>query len=130
MLGRNLSRPYHRTTPVFDPTTRSAYRREAVGGRLTTGRRLTTEREAGFDVSRWYLKRRCRLFTVPIREQERQMRRFKSPKQTQRYLSVHSQVHNLFRVGRNVFLDVVRLDRRYCDSTAREISNTHSPVLD
>ena len=36
------------------------------------------------------------------REQERQMRRFKSPGQAQRFLSVHSQVHNLFRVGRHL----------------------------
>ena len=35
-------------------------------------------------------------------EQERQMRRFKSAGQTQRFLSVHSQVHNLFRVGRHL----------------------------
>ena len=41
------------------------------------------------------------------RQQERQMRRFKSPVQTQRLLSVHSQVHNLFRVGRH------RLKARY-----------------
>ncbi len=36
------------------------------------------------------------------RQQERQMRRFKSPGQAQRFLSVHSQVHNLFRVGRHL----------------------------
>jgi len=34
------------------------------------------------------------------RAQERQMRRFKSPGQAQRFLAVHSQIHNLFRVGR------------------------------
>ncbi len=36
------------------------------------------------------------------RQQERQMRRFKSPGQAQRFLSVHSQVHNLFNVGRHL----------------------------
>ena len=36
------------------------------------------------------------------RQQERQMRRFKSPEQAQRFLSVHSQVHNLFRLGRHL----------------------------
>ena len=36
------------------------------------------------------------------RAQERQMRRFKSPGQAQRFLAVHSQVHNLFRVGRHL----------------------------
>jgi putative transposase len=33
-------------------------------------------------------------------EQEKQMRRFKSPQQAQRFLSVHSMIQNLFRVGR------------------------------
>ena len=36
------------------------------------------------------------------RAQERQMRRFKSPGQAQRFLAVHSQVHNLFCVGRHL----------------------------
>ena len=36
------------------------------------------------------------------RQHERQMKRFKSPGQAQRFLSVHSQVHNLFRVGRHL----------------------------
>ena len=36
------------------------------------------------------------------REQERQMQRFKSPGQTQRFLVVYSHVHNLFRLGRHL----------------------------
>ena len=36
------------------------------------------------------------------RQHERQMRQFKSHGQAQRFLSVHSQVHNLFRVGRHL----------------------------
>jgi len=36
------------------------------------------------------------------RQHERQMKRFKSAGQAQRFLSVHSQVHNLFRVGRHL----------------------------
>ncbi len=36
------------------------------------------------------------------REQERQMLGFASSGQAQRYLSVHGQVHNLFRVGRHL----------------------------
>ncbi len=36
------------------------------------------------------------------RQQERKMRRFKSPGQAQRFLAVHSQVHNLFNVGRHL----------------------------
>ena len=34
------------------------------------------------------------------RQHERTMRRFKSPGQAQRFLAIHSQVHNLFRLGR------------------------------
>ena len=36
------------------------------------------------------------------RQQERQMRRFKSHGQAQRFLSIHSQIHNLFNVGRHL----------------------------
>lgn len=36
------------------------------------------------------------------REQERQMRRFKSPGPAQLFLAVHNQVHNAFRVGRRL----------------------------
>jgi putative transposase len=37
------------------------------------------------------------------REQERQMRRFKSHQQAQRFLSSHGLIQNLFRVGRHYF---------------------------
>lgn len=37
----------------------------------------------------------------PTRQQERQMRRFKSVAQVQRFLSVHGPIQNLFRVGRH-----------------------------
>ena len=40
--------------------------------------------------------------TRHTREPERQMRRFKSPGQVQRFLSVEAQVHNLFHVGRHL----------------------------
>jgi putative transposase len=38
----------------------------------------------------------------PTRQRERQMRRFKSPRQAQRFLSIHGPVTNLFRVGRHL----------------------------
>ena len=38
----------------------------------------------------------------PTRQRERQMRKFKSPGQAQRFLSVHGLVQNLFRVGRHL----------------------------
>ena len=37
----------------------------------------------------------------PTRQQERQMRKFKSPRQAQLFLSVHGVVLNLFRLGRH-----------------------------
>jgi putative transposase len=38
----------------------------------------------------------------PTRHRERQMRRFKSPRQAQRFLSVHGPLNNLFRLGRHL----------------------------
>jgi putative transposase len=38
----------------------------------------------------------------PTRHRERQMLRFKSPRQAQRFLSVHGPLNNLFRLGRHV----------------------------
>ena len=38
----------------------------------------------------------------PTRQRERQMRRFKSGAQAQRFLVVHGMVGNLFRVGRHL----------------------------
>jgi putative transposase len=38
----------------------------------------------------------------PTRQQERQMRRFKSPRQAQRFLSVHGPINNLFRLSRHL----------------------------
>ncbi len=49
-----------------------------------------------------YANNRAEVSHENTRAQERQMRRFKSPGQAQRFLAVHSQVHNLFRVGRHL----------------------------
>jgi len=38
----------------------------------------------------------------PTRQRERQMRRFKSSRQAQRFLSVHGPINNLFRCGRHL----------------------------
>jgi putative transposase len=48
-----------------------------------------------------YENNRAEVSHQHTREQERQMRRFKSITQAQRFLGVHGQIHNLFRVGRN-----------------------------
>jgi putative transposase len=49
-----------------------------------------------------YANNRAEVSHEHTREQERQMRRFNSPGQAQRFLAVHSQVLNLFRVGRHL----------------------------
>jgi putative transposase len=48
-----------------------------------------------------YANNRAELSHQPTRMRERQMRRFKSPRQTQRFLSAHGVITNLFRVGRH-----------------------------
>ena len=49
-----------------------------------------------------YANNRAEASHRPTWQHERQMKRFKSAGQAQRFLSVHSQVHNLFRVGRHL----------------------------
>ena len=49
-----------------------------------------------------YANNRGEVSHQPTRQQERQMRRFKSPRQVQRLLSVHSPFNNLFRMGRHL----------------------------
>ena len=48
-----------------------------------------------------YANNRAEVSHQPTRQRERQMRRFKSPEQAQRFLSVHGIVQNLFRLGRH-----------------------------
>ena len=49
-----------------------------------------------------YANNRAEVSHQPTRQRERQMRRFKSPHQAQRFLSVHARVSNLFRYGRHL----------------------------
>ncbi len=51
------------------------------------------------DTRRW-ANNRAEVSHEAVRHRERQMRKFKSPGQAQRFLSVHGIVGNLFRVGR------------------------------
>ncbi len=41
-------------------------------------------------------------FFTTARNQEMQVRRFKSPRQAQRFLSTHAAVYNLFNLGRHL----------------------------
>jgi putative transposase len=47
------------------------------------------------------LQQSSRVSHQPTRQQERQMRRFKSPRQAQRFLSAHGPIANLFRPRRH-----------------------------
>jgi putative transposase len=49
-----------------------------------------------------YENNRCELSHQPSRQQERQMRKFKSQGQAQRFLSCHGVVNNLFKLGRHL----------------------------
>jgi putative transposase len=52
--------------------------------------------------SQQYENNHCELSHRPGRQQERQMRRFKSQGQAQRFLSCHGTINNLFRLGRHL----------------------------
>ena len=52
--------------------------------------------------TRQYANNRAEVSHQPTRLRERQMRKFKSAGQAQRFLSVHGIVQNLFRVGRHL----------------------------
>ena len=59
----------------------------------------------------------------PVRRRERKMQRFKSPGSAQRFVSVHSAVHNAFNVQRHLIsrrtLRIFRTDAmaRWCAAT-------------
>ena len=70
-----------------------------------------------------YANNRAEVSHQPIRQRERQMRRFKSAAQTQRFLSVHGLVQNLFRVGRHLLRAVHhRLLRTQAFGVWREVT--------
>ena len=53
-------------------------------------------------VTTQYANNRAEVSHQPTRQRERQMRRFKSARHAQRFLSVHGVVQNLLRVGRQL----------------------------
>ena len=70
-----------------------------------------------------YANNRAEVSHQPTRQRERQMRRFKSAAQTQRFLSVHGPVQNLFRVGRHLLQAVHhRLLRTQAFGVWREVT--------
>lgn len=70
-----------------------------------------------------YANNRAEVSHEHTRAQERHMRKFKSPGQTHRFLAVHSQVHNLFRVGRYLYQAVnYRLLRNRSFGTRQQVA--------
>ena len=64
-----------------------------------------------------YENNRAELSHEPTRQRERQMRRFKSMGQAQRFLTVHGAVGNLFRLGRHLIRAT-----HYCEFRAKALS--------
>ena len=73
--------------------------------------------------TRRYANNRAEVSHQQTRQRERQMRRFKSRQQAQRFLTVHGVVHNLFRLGRHLLRSSnYRLLRTRSFTTWREVA--------
>ena len=88
--------------------------RKLLKGQGRVPRRLVTDKLRSYSAAKrtvmpsvvhstkQYENNRAEVSHQPTRQRERQMRKFKSPGQAQRFLSVHGLVQNLFRVGRHL----------------------------
>ncbi len=88
--------------------------RKLLKGQRREPRRLVTDKLRSYSAAhhtvmpsvshstRQYENNRAEVSHQPTRQRERQMRRFKSAAQLQRFASVHGVVQNLFRVGRHL----------------------------
>ena len=88
--------------------------RKLLKGQGWTPRRLVTDKLRSYGAAHrdvfpsvihctgQYENNRAEVSHQPTRQQERQMRRFKSEAQAQRFLAVHAAVQNLFRYGRHL----------------------------
>ena len=87
--------------------------RKPLKGQGTTPWRLVTDKLRSYSAAhrevmssvthdtQQYANNRAEVSHQPTRQRERQMRRFRSPGQAQRFLAVHGVVQNLFRLGRH-----------------------------
>jgi putative transposase len=100
--------------PRRDRRAAERFFRKLLKGQGSEPRRLVTDKLRSYsaahrtimpsvihDTSR-YANNRAEVSHQPTRQRERQMRRFKSAAQAQRFLSVHGVILNLFRVGRHL----------------------------
>ena len=88
--------------------------RKLLKGQESEPRRLVTDKLRSYSaahrtimpsvihVRERYADNRAEVSHQPTRQRERQMRRFKSAAQAQRFLSVYGVILNLFRVGRHL----------------------------
>ena len=88
--------------------------RKLLKGQERTLRQLVTDKLKSYGAARRsmmpsvehntarYANNRAEVSHQPTRQRERQMRRFKSPGQAQRFLSVHGVIQNCFRLGRHL----------------------------
>ena len=73
--------------------------------------------------TRQYANNRAEVSHQPTWQRERHMRRFKSLRHAQRFLSVHSPINNLFRIGRHLMKAApYRLFRERAFTTWRDVT--------
>ena len=88
--------------------------RKLLKGQCASPRRMVTDKLRSYSAAKrelmpfvphctdQYANNRAELSNEPTRLWERQMRRFKSVGQAQRFLAVHGEIGNLFRLGRHL----------------------------
>ena len=88
--------------------------RKLLKGQRASPRRMVTDKLKSYSAAKRevmpsvphctdrYANNRCEFSHEPTRLRERQMRRFKTAGQAQRFLTVHGVVGNLFRLGRHL----------------------------
>ena len=100
--------------PRRDARAAARFFRKLLKGQGAEPRRLVTDKLRSYGTAqravmpsvrhdtRQYANNRAEVSHQPTRQRERQMRRFKSPGQAQRFLSVHGVIQNVFRIGRHL----------------------------
>src|SRR4051794_25051681 len=76
-----------------------------------------------------YINNRAEVSHQPTRRRERQMRRFKSARHAQRFLSAHSRIHNHFQLRRHRLSAIeYRAARSRAFSTWREVAGVVAAI--
>ncbi len=100
--------------PRRDARAAARFFRKLLKGQGREPARLVTDKLRSYGTARWavmpsvrhdtrqYANNRAEVSHQPTRQRERQMRRFKSSAQAQRFLSVHGVIQNLFQIGRHL----------------------------